>query len=150
MLCDLVEGKTVIATPTAASNVSIGIDDEFLHVYNLTREGGIQCSSYQLPSLELKQRQYLTFIPANCCCSNCGDPIEDDPNMSVIEHQGVKFVALSHLSMKIGTTTLESSACEPLMLRITSPPVDLSLNVVYDAHLTVTSTKLFPKVVNEV
>lgn len=149
ILCDLVEGRTVVATPTIASNISIDIDDELLYVYNLTREGGIQCSSYELPSLELKQRQYLTFIPADCSCSTCGNPIQEAPNISIIEYEGVKFVALSHVPMKIGTTTFCTQACQPLMLRITSPPVELNLEAVHDALLTISSTKLFPKVLDE-
>ena len=141
-MCDLVEGKTIIASPTVASNVSIDIDNEYLRVYNLTREGGVQSSSYELPSLELKQRQYLTFVPADCCCSSCGKPIQENPNISMIKHHGVRFVALSHVPMKIGITTVGTQACEPLMLRITSPPVDLNLETIHDALLTVTSARL--------
>jgi hypothetical protein len=148
MICDLVEGKTSIATPTTASRISIELDTEFLYTYHLSKNRAIEENTYQLPSLELTKREYLTFLPASCCCTTCGQPIQAECNITVIEDQGVKLIALGHTSMKIGISPLGSGACEPLIFRITSPPVELTVDYSHDARLTVTSARFFPTVLD--
>jgi hypothetical protein len=152
MLCDLVDGKTIEVTLASECNLSIDLDDETLYTYRLTRDGAIESSLYSLPDLELSKRQYLTFIPAQCCCQTCGKPFEPHCYISIMEYQEVKSVVLGHSPLNIGRASAKTQACEPLILRITSPPVD-RLNLGGKSNLedcfVITSSRMFLKVLND-
>jgi len=117
--------------------------------YRLTRDGAVECSLYSLPDMVLSKRQHLTFIPAHCSCSTCGQHFEPNCTISIMEYQGVKSVVLGHNAVNIGFANVRKEVCEPLILRITSPPVDLNLLDIRDAIFTVLSSRLFPKILNE-
>ena len=152
ILCDLIVGKTIEATMESDYNISIDLEDEALHAYRLTREGAIESSSYSLPDLELTKRQYLTFIPAHCRCQTCGKPFEPRCFISIMEIQELKSVVLGHSPLNIGRASIKTQACEPLILRITSPPVDrlnLGDNMDLKTRFVITSTRTFPKILDD-
>lgn len=148
VLCDLLEGKTIGASLTSTYNVSIALDDESLHVYRLTRDGAIESSKFMLPELVLSERQYLAVIPANCCCSTCGKAFDSQCNVSTMEYEDVKSVLLGHTPINIDRSSINTVTCEPLIVRITSPSVELKLVDIQDALLLIHSSRLFPKILN--
>jgi hypothetical protein len=149
VLCDLVEGKTIGASLHSESTLSIDLTDDFLCSYRLTRDGAVESSLYSLPDMILSKRQHLTFIPAHCSCSTCGQHFEPHCTISIMEYQGVKSVVLGHNAVNIGFANVGKGICEPLILRITSPPVDLNLLDVHDSVFTVLLSRLFPKILDE-
>jgi hypothetical protein len=155
VLCDLVESKTIEATLANESNLSIDLRNEIVYTYRLTRGGAIESTLYSLPDLGLAQRMYLTFIPVGCCCQTCGKPFYPQCDISIIEQQGLKHVILGHNTpLNIGRVSMETQACEPLMLRITSPPVELQnlgskSNIGdQDGSFIITSSNSFPEILN--
>jgi len=148
VLSDLVEGKTIGASLHSESTLSIDLTNEFLCSYRLTRDGAIESSLYSLPDMVLSKRQHLTFIPAHCCCSTCGQHFEPHCTISIIEYQGMKSVILGHNAVNTGFASVGEGIYEPLILRITSPPVNLNLLHIRDAIFTVLSSRLFPKILD--
>jgi hypothetical protein len=66
-----------------------------------------------------------------------------------MEHKGVQSVVLGHTAINIGRAAVNAQACEPLILRITSPAVKLNLDDIHDAMFTIVSTRLFPKILSD-
>jgi hypothetical protein len=56
ILCDLVEGKTIEAMLKSESTLSIGLTDEFMCAYRLTRDGAVESSLYSLLDMVLSKR----------------------------------------------------------------------------------------------
>jgi hypothetical protein len=151
VVCDLVKGKTMEATLTSDSTLSFDVDDEFLRTYRLKRGGAIESSVYTLPDLKLCERQYLTFLPVHCSCSTCGKPFEPHCNLSIMEYQEEKSVVLCHSPINVGKARVTTETCQPLILRITNPSVQLELNSaeVRDSSFIISSRVEFLKVLSE-
>ena len=150
-MCDLVEGKTIEATLTSDSTLSFDLEDKFLRTYRLKRSGAIESSVYTLPELKLCERQYLTFLPVHCSCATCGKPFEPHCNISIMEYEEEKSVILCHSSINIGKARVSTQTCEPLILRITNPVVQVELNTteVRDTSFRISSNVEFPKILDE-
>jgi hypothetical protein len=56
---------------------------------------------------------------------------------------------LGHTAFNVGSANVRKGVCEPLVLRATSPPVNLNLPDIHDAIFTMISSRLFPKILNE-
>lgn len=69
--------------------------------------------------------------------------------MSVIEYEGVKTAVLGHTLAGIGKTTATKETCQPLIVRITTPPIELNIEGVYEAVFSRVSVRLFPNVIDE-
>lgn len=149
VVCDLQDGRSIGATLGSESNVTMDLEDDILHTYRLTRDGAVEDTAYSLPSLALTERQYLTFIPAGCRCPTCGKSLNSQCFVSVMEYEGVKTAVLGHTMVGIGKTTAIKETCQPLIVRITTPPVELNIEGTYEAVFSVGSVRLFPKVIDE-
>ncbi|KAL2066085.1 hypothetical protein VTL71DRAFT_2156 [Oculimacula yallundae] len=148
ILCDLQEGKSIGAALISEFPVTFDVGDQVLHTYRLTREGAIEDTTYGLPGLILIQRQYLTFIAAGCCCSTCGKSFESQCHVSVVEHEGGIMAILGHTRIGLGRAPMSKDVCQPLMIRVTTPPVDLNIGGIQESVFAVSSTRLFPAVLS--
>ncbi|KAH7388926.1 hypothetical protein BKA64DRAFT_679367 [Cadophora sp. MPI-SDFR-AT-0126] len=149
ILCDLHEGTATGAALVSDSPVSVDARDEVLCTYRLTRDGAVESTTYTLPGLILTQRQFLTFIPDGCCCSTCGQGFDSQCNVSVVENDGGVLAILGHTKVGFGRTTMNKEVCQPLMIRITTPPVELDVNGIQEAVLSVGSKRLFPALLDD-
>ncbi|PVH72339.1 hypothetical protein DL98DRAFT_610936 [Cadophora sp. DSE1049] len=149
ILCDLQEGTTIGAALVSDSPVSVDTRDEILCTYRLTRNGAVESTTYTLPGLILTQRQYLTFIPDGCCCSTCGQGFDSQCKVSVVEHEGGVLAILGHTTVGLGRASMNNEVCQPLMIRITTPPVELNVNGIREAVLAIGSKRLFPAVLDD-
>ncbi|OBT69193.1 hypothetical protein VE03_01933 [Pseudogymnoascus sp. 23342-1-I1] len=149
VVCDLQEGRSIGATLRSENNVTMDLEDNMLHTYRLTRDGAVEDTAYSLPSLALTGRQYLTFIPAGCRCPTCGKSLNSQCFVSVIEYEGVKTAVLGHTMAGVGKTTAVKETCRPLIVRITTPPIELNIEGIHEAVFSRGSVRLFPKVIDE-
>ncbi|KAK0130235.1 hypothetical protein ONS96_000758 [Cadophora gregata f. sp. sojae] len=144
ILCDLQEGATVGATLVSDSPVSVDVRDGVLCTYRLTRDGAVESTTYTLPGLSLTQRQYLTFIPDGCCCSTCGQGFDSQCEVSVVDQEGGVLAILGHTRVGLGRAPINDEICQPLMIRITTPPVELNIHTIREAVFVIGSKRLFP------
>lgn len=149
VICDLQEGRTTAATLISESPVSMGLDDDFLHTYRLTRDGAVESTTYALPGLTLATRQYLTFIPAGCRCSSCGKELDSHCNVSIVEHEEGIMAILGHTALGLGRALISNEVCQPLMIRITTPPVELKIEGVRESVFAISSIRLFPTILDD-
>lgn len=149
IVCDLLEGRSIGATLGSESNVTMDLEDDILHTYRLTRDGAVEDTAYSLSSLALTERQYLTFIPAGCCCPTCGKTLDSQCFVSVVEYEMVKTAVLGHTVAGLGKTTAIKETCRPLIVRIMTPPVELNIEGAREAVFSIGSIRLFPKVIDE-
>ncbi|KAL3425246.1 hypothetical protein PVAG01_04527 [Phlyctema vagabunda] len=147
MLCDLVEGRTVGLRLTKDSGISIDLFNDQINVYRLTRAGAVEERVYILPELKLTERRYLTFLPAQMCCTSCGITYDTGCNILLLDPEGTRSVMLSHKMANIGTAVMKGQECDPLILRLTGPSIQL--DIIEDNLVTGEFIDLFPQVLNE-
>ena len=148
MLYNLVTGTTIELTLPKIPSMSIDLDDEHLKIYRLTGKGAIEMNLYSLPDLVSLERQYLTFLPANCRCATCGEPFETNCHILVIEHQGIKSIVLGHSPVNIGRASANGEACELLILRVLSPSIPVDEVGMHDTLVLARATRIFPAVLD--
>ena len=152
MLINLREGITTEIMLSSSTSISFDIDNDYIHMYRLTRNGAVEEGLYTLSNLELSKRQYLTFIPSQCCCSTCGKPLESSElkcTISVFEDEYTKAVVIGHSPLNLGRAVAIGRACEPLILRVTMPIVHSGMEHAQNTSLISSSRVKFPKIVNE-
>lgn len=120
---DLVTGSSSAVTVSNRFRLSVEVDDEALRIHRLTDTGAVEMYLYHLPDLIGFEQYYLTFLPLQCLCSDCGITLNSDCHIAVTEYQGIRSVFLSHGAGNCGRAAISQQACHPLVLRVSHPPI---------------------------
>lgn len=131
----------------SGTKLSVDIDNNCVRIYRITRDDAVEMNVFELPDLVEMERFNLTYIPADCCCVTCGTTFQKDCDVFVQHRSHLVHVILSHDVVHVGRGSLQSQACEPVILRAGKPnrSLDIAAN---DALIPERNIGLCPSILN--